>query len=191
MATKRSAGVIDVEADLIAAGLKYGRTSTDVVAMANGTATLIHLHPDAAARRAALHAHLLACCMGRQVFAADELSEVGQAPLHGLAFAVSMQADAGLNDFGVAGRSLVAKPRWDKPDRLGCGQHGGLGVFEQSPVLLIDGPDFTAGGRAGRRCGSSTSRPPSCAIWVCRQTAWMAARWWWIRLRNARRQQPR
>jgi hypothetical protein len=83
------------------------------------------------------------------VFAAGDLSEVGQAPLHGLAFAVSMRADAGVNDFGIPGRSLVAKPRWDKPDRLGCGQHGGLGVFEQSPVLLIDSPDFIAGGQRG------------------------------------------
>ena len=142
-------GVIDVEADLIAAGLKFGPDSTDVVAMANGTATLIYLHPDAAGRRAALHAHLRAAAWASTVFAADELSEVGQAPLHGLAFAVSMQTDAGLNDFGIPGRSLVAKPRWDKPDRLGCGQHGGLGMFEQSPVLLIDGPDFTPGGQRG------------------------------------------
>lgn len=140
-------GIIDVEADLIAAGLKHGPESTDVVAMANGTATLIYLHPDAADRRAALHAYLRNASWASAVFAADELAEVGQAPLHGLAFAVSMAADAGLNAFGVPGRSLVAKPRWDKPDRMGCGQHGGLGAFEQSPVLLIDGPGFTAGGR--------------------------------------------
>ncbi|MGA3000582.1 MAG: alkaline phosphatase family protein [Acetobacteraceae bacterium] len=142
-------GVIDVEADLITAGLKYGPDSTDVVAMANGTATLIYLHPDAAGRRAALHAHLRTASWAGAVFAAGDLSEVGQAPLHGLAFAVSMRADAGVNDFGIPGRSLVAKPRWDKPDRLGCGQHGGLGVFEQSPVLLIDSPDFIAGGQRG------------------------------------------
>ena len=43
------------------------------------------------------------------------------------------------------GRSLAAKPRWGKSDRLGCGQHGGFGQFEQSPVLLIDGPGFAAG----------------------------------------------
>jgi hypothetical protein len=140
-------GVIDVEADLIAAGLKYGPDSTDVVAMANGTATLIYLHPDVSTRRAALHAYLNTVSWAGAVFAVDELNEVGQAPLHGLAFAVSMRADAGVNDFGVPGRSLVAKPRWDKPDRLGCGQHGGLGLFEQSPVLLIDSPDFNAGGR--------------------------------------------
>ena len=140
-------GVIDVEADLVEAGLKHGPDSTDVVAMANGTATLIYLHPDAAARRAALHAHLNAASWAGTVFATDELGQVGQAPHHGLAFAVSMRADDGLNAFGVPGRSLAAKPRWDKPDRLGCGQHGGLGVFEQSPVLMIDGPGYNAGGR--------------------------------------------
>jgi arylsulfatase A-like enzyme len=140
-------GVIDVEADLIAIGLKRGPDSTDVVAMANGTATLIYLHPDAVGRRAALDTHLRAVSWAGAVFAVDELSEVGQAPLQGLAFAVSMRADSGLNQFGVPGRSFAAKPRWDKPDRLGCGQHGGLGLFEQSPVLLIDGVEFTAGGR--------------------------------------------
>jgi hypothetical protein len=140
-------GVIDVEADLVAAGLKQGPDSTDVVAMANGTATLIYLHPNAAPRRAALETHLRAAQWAGAVFAADALSTVGQAPHQGLAFAVSMRADDGTNAFGVPGRSLVAKPRWDKPDRLGCGQHGGLGMFEQSPVLMIEGPGFTPGRR--------------------------------------------
>jgi arylsulfatase A-like enzyme len=142
-------GVIDVEADLIEAGLKHGPDSTDVVAMANGTATLIYLHPDAASRRAALDAHLRAASWAGAVFAEDQLGEVGQAAHQGLAFAVPMKSDGGLNEHGVPGRSLVAKPRWDKPDRLGCGQHGGLGVFEQSPVLMIDGPDFAAGEARG------------------------------------------
>jgi hypothetical protein len=140
-------GVIDVEEDLIAAGLKHGPDSSDVVAMANGTATLVYLHPEAASRRAALDAHLRAAVWAGSVFSADTLGSVGHAPDHGLAFAVSMRTDDGLNAFGVPGRSLMAKPRWARPDRLGCGQHGGLGVFEQSPVLMIDSPDFKAGER--------------------------------------------
>ncbi len=140
-------GVIDVEADLIAAGLKRGTDSADVVAMANGTATLIYLHPDADDRRAALDAHLRAASWCGAVFATEELDQVGHAPHQGLAFAVSMRSDNGPNAYGVPGRSLAAMPRWDKPDRLGCGQHGGLGLFEQSPVLLIDGPGFGAGER--------------------------------------------
>ena len=142
-------GVIDVEAELIAAGLKFASDSADVVAMANGTAALIYLHPDAASRRAALDAHLRSARWAGAVFAAEELGQVGQAPSQCLAFAVSMRADDGVNAFGVPGRSLVAKPRWDKPDRLGCGQHGGLGRFEQSPVLLIDGPGFNGGEQRG------------------------------------------
>ncbi|HXT78976.1 MAG TPA: hypothetical protein VN702_05375, partial [Acetobacteraceae bacterium] len=27
----------------------------------------------------------------------------------------------------------------------GCGQHGGLGRFEQAPFLMIDGPAFASG----------------------------------------------
>lgn len=138
-------GVIDVEAELIAAGLKRDPNSADVVALANGTSTLIYLDhatgPSADDVAAFLHAQAWA----GQVFAADDLSRIGQANHYGLAFAVSMAADDGVNDFGVPGRSLVAKPRWDKPDRLGCGQHGGLGVYEQSPVLMIDGTGFAAG----------------------------------------------
>ena len=76
---------------------------------------------------------------------AANLATVGQAPHNGLAFAVSLKADALENEFGVPGRSLAAKPRWDKPDRLGCGQHGGLAQFEQSPMLMIEGSGFAAG----------------------------------------------
>ncbi len=57
-------GVIDVEAELVAAGLKYGTESTDVVAMANGTATLLYLHEDDAGRRPALDAWLRAALPG-------------------------------------------------------------------------------------------------------------------------------
>ena len=60
-------GVIDIEAELIAAGLKSGPDSSDVVSMANGTAALIYLHPDAENRRAALHAHLHAASWAGQV----------------------------------------------------------------------------------------------------------------------------
>src|SRR5271165_5817622 len=100
-------GVIDVEQDLIEAGLKHGPDSTDVVAMANGTATLIYLHPEADSRRAALDAHLRAAAWAGSVFAAGELGAVGHAPHHALAFAVSMRSDDGVNAFGVPGRSLA------------------------------------------------------------------------------------
>jgi hypothetical protein len=138
-------GVVDVEAELIAAGLKQSETSGDVIAMSNGTSSLIWLHPDRDSRRTELEQFLRAQPWAGAVFAAAELGSIGQARHGGLAFAVAMASDEEVNEYGVPGRSLVAKPRWDKADRMGCGQHGGLGRYEQSPFLMIDGAGFTAG----------------------------------------------
>ena len=139
-------GVIDVEAELITAGLKQGPNSTDVLALANGTSTLIYVRPDLAVLRDHIEEFLHDQAWAGQVIATDTLGAVGQATHNGLAFAVSMAADSRTNPYGVPGMALAAKPRWDKADRLGCGQHGGLAQFEQSPVLLIDGPGFRRGG---------------------------------------------
>ena len=139
-------GVVDVEAELIAAGLKSGPESNDIIAMSSGTSTLIYLHEDAERGRDRLGDFLKSQAWAGRVIDAASLASIGQASHNGLAFAVSLKADASENEFGIPGRSLAAKPRWGKPDRLGCGQHGGLGRFEQSPVLLIDGPGFAAGG---------------------------------------------
>jgi arylsulfatase A-like enzyme len=139
-------GVADIEAELIAAGLKSGPESNDIVAMSSGTSSLIYLNPNAEHHRDRLGDFLGSQPWAGKVIDATSLATIGQAPHNGLAFAVSLKSDASENEFGVPGRSLAAKPRWGKPDRLGCGQHGGLGRFEQSPVLLIDGPGFAAGG---------------------------------------------
>ena len=139
-------GVVDIEAELIAAGLKSGRRLER-----RHRRVQRHVEPDlSASRRRSVAATVWATSWHRShgpasVIAAADLGSIGQAPHNGLAFAVSLKADASENEFGVPGRSLAAKPRWGKPDRLGCGQHGGLGQFEQSPVLLIDGPGFAAG----------------------------------------------
>jgi arylsulfatase A-like enzyme len=45
----------------------------------------------------------------------------------------------------VRGTSLVAKPASGKADRLGCGQHGGFGAYEQSPFLMVSGTGFAEG----------------------------------------------
>ncbi len=138
-------GVVDIEAELIAAGLKSAPNSNDIVAVSSGTSSLIYLHPDADRLRDRLADFLTSRPWAGRVIDKANLGTIGQAPHNGLAFAVSLKADASENEFGIPGRSLAAKPRWGKPDRLGCGQHGGLGQFEQSPVLMIDGPGFAAG----------------------------------------------
>jgi arylsulfatase A-like enzyme len=75
----------------------------------------------------------------------DRLHEVGQVPQHGLAFAISLRAEERANEHGVPGVGLEALPGAGKPHHLGFGQHGGLGRFEQAPLLMVDGAGFAAG----------------------------------------------
>lgn len=138
-------GVVDIDAELIAAGLKAGPSSGEVLSVSSGTSALVYAHPDHPARLPALGEFLAACAWAGRVFPPDRLSEVGQAPRGGLAFAVSMRAEDGANEFGVRGLSLEARPGDGKRDHLGFGQHGGLGAYEQSPFLMIGGAGFEPG----------------------------------------------
>jgi arylsulfatase A-like enzyme len=138
-------GLVDVEGELIAAGLKAGRKSADIVAQSNGTATLIYLAPERRTLRPALDAFLRSRDWAGIVLGAEELATVGQATHNGLAFAVSMRASAAPNQYGVPGSALAAMPRGVEAHPVGAGQHGGLAAFEQSPFLMIDGEDFAPG----------------------------------------------
>ncbi|RVK85007.1 hypothetical protein CN150_35690 [Sinorhizobium meliloti] len=129
----------------IAAGFKEGPGSNDVVSVANGTAALIYVRPDHADRLPRLVEYLSGCEWIGKLYSQGDLASIGQVATQGLAFAVSLRADDQVNQFGVAGRSLVARPAPGKSDRLGCGQHGGLGEFEQAPFLMIEGRGFASG----------------------------------------------
>ncbi|MCA6111965.1 alkaline phosphatase family protein [Bradyrhizobium cenepequi] len=137
--------VVDIDQDLVAAGLKDSEPSRDVIVSSNGTSALIYVHPDCSDRLGALAAHLDRAAWAGRIVSADDLHRIGQAPHHQLAFAVSMRANDEPNAYGVRGTSLVAKPSSGKADRLGCGQHGGFGAYEQSPFLMISGNGFAAG----------------------------------------------
>jgi Type I phosphodiesterase / nucleotide pyrophosphatase len=137
--------VVDIEAELIAAGLKDSRQSTDVVTPTSGTATLIYVAANCVDRIADLGAFLASRDWVDRVFGPDRLGEVGQAARHGLTFAVSLKSDDEPNAFGICGRSVEARPAAGKADHLGCGQHGGLARYEQMPFLMIEGSGFKAG----------------------------------------------
>ncbi|MEN3289804.1 MAG: hypothetical protein V7634_4104 [Bradyrhizobium sp.] len=138
-------GVVDIDAELIAAGLKDGSGSGDVMAVSNGTSALIYVHPERAAALPAIGNFLSSRDWVGALFGPEELGRIGQKPESGLAYAVSMAATEAPNAFGIPGSSLVAKPAMGKPDRLGCGQHGGLGAYEQAPFLMASGPGFRPG----------------------------------------------
>jgi hypothetical protein len=136
-------GAVDVEGELAAAGFEV--SPTGIVAASNGTAVLIYLHPDRRDVLPRLSAFLRAAPWAGCVVSADRLGEIGQAADHGLAFAVSMRDRDDANVHGAGGLSLVAKPRGEKLDRIGCGQHGGLGKAEQAPFMFVQGKGFTPG----------------------------------------------
>ena len=137
--------IVDVEAELVAAGLKESRESGDVVTPTSGTSTLVYVHPDHAAKIDAIGAFLASRDWIDKVVPAAELATVGQAPHHGLAFAISLKSDDAPNPFGVRGHSYESKPVAGKATHLNCGQHGGLAKYEQMPFLTIDGAGFAAG----------------------------------------------
>jgi hypothetical protein len=137
------AEVIDLDAELVAAGLKASAESDDVVVCSNGTAALIYTAPEVAL--APLGAWLAAQPWAGSVHDAAGLPALGQAAEQGLAFAVAMRVDPAPNAHGVPGLARAVKPVAGKPDRLGCGQHGGLGPHEGAPFLLIEGPGFPPG----------------------------------------------
>lgn len=137
--------IIDVEAELVTAGLKASPDSCDVVTPTSGTSTLVYVHPDHGARTEAIGAFLAGRDWIDRVVPAAELASVGQAPHHGLAFAISLKSEDAPNAFGVPGLSYESKPVAGKATHLHCGQHGGLARYEQMPFLMIDGPGFAAG----------------------------------------------
>ena len=137
--------IVDVEAELVAAGLKESRDSGDVVTPTSGTSTLVYVHPDHARKADAIGAFLASRDWIDRVVPPAELASVGQAPHHGLAFAISLKSDDAPNRFGVRGHSYESRPVAGKATHLHCGQHGGLAKYEQMPFLMIDGDGFTPG----------------------------------------------
>ncbi len=139
------AGVIDIDAELVRAGLKDGHGSGDVLAVSNGTSALVYVHPDYAPRVEAIGLFLRAQPWVGDVIGTERLGEIGQTARHGLAFAIDMASTEEPNEHGIPGKSFAAKPEAGKPDRMGCGQHGGLARYEQSPFLMMQGTGFAAG----------------------------------------------
>lgn len=124
---------------LVAAGLKESLDSTEVALAPQGSAGLVYLAPRATDRLATI----VDCLRGQDEIAAIHagatLAEIGMAPTGGLALAFSMAKRDEPNQFGLPGRTHVVADSAKTP-RVGIGQHGGLGRYEQSPFLMLRPP---------------------------------------------------
>lgn len=153
-------GAVDIDAALIAAGLKDGAASEDVVVAPNGTAALIYLAEAVRDRGDAIAAFLDSQPWTDRVVPAEALAAIGHCQRDGLAVAIAMRTEDTPNAYGIPGTALVAQPGNGKDPGIGFGQHGGLGRREQAPFLIAQGPGLSAGA-THNRCTSLIDIAPT------------------------------
>jgi len=139
------AASIPVTQLLVDAGFKADRKSREVVIAPNGTAFTIGVSRHAHNRIPALIDWLKRQEWTGEVLAGAGLAHVGLADEETCRIAVSMRATDHANAAGVPGTSYYVEDPDEPGDYVGRGQHGGLGTYEQSPFLLIDGKEFEPG----------------------------------------------
>lgn len=132
-------GLVDIDKKLAEAGFESELASGRLVTAPNGTAALVYLQaPEAVRSRLEAffrQAEWLSSVVCRRQF---ELCGISDAPA--LEFFLSLKSDpAALNPYGVAGESLACLVP-GSPYPIGCGQHGGFGLHEQSPYCLVNHP---------------------------------------------------
>jgi arylsulfatase A-like enzyme len=143
---------VDVAALLVAAGLKAGPGSREVVVAPNGTAATLYFAAPESALPARVAQFLAAEDWAGAVFVGERLAAVGLPCDGALRVAVTLGGDNRANPHGVRGRSPIVFDPADSESKIGFGQHGGLGANEQRPFLLIEGGGFAP----GVRCAASS-----------------------------------
>ncbi len=130
---------------LVEAGLKESDSSSDVVVASNGLSAHLYFAEDARSRVAEVVSFLEQVDGIAQVFSGDQLIELGHLADTALAISVITERDRSENAYGIPGISIAIDDPLHYDTNLGCGQHGGLGPYEQNPFLMIKGGGFAAG----------------------------------------------
>ena len=136
------AETIDLDRLLIDAGLKRSRGSSDIVVAPNGSAALLYFTEPDSARVGAVARFLEAQDRVGRVFAGAGLAATGLPTGSPAQIAITMKSDDRANPYGVLGHSHIVRDQQEPKDITGFGQHGGLGVNEQSPFLFVSGGGF-------------------------------------------------
>lgn len=144
--------IVPVERELYDAGFKAALDSPDIVVATQGTSALLYFSPEAEPRVDAVADFVRARPWAGEVFVDRELTRIGMQPEEGLRIAISMAKQPGPNAHGIPGMSATVVRHDPDPRKLGWGQHGGLGEYEQQPFLLASGGAFAP----GSRCSDAT-----------------------------------
>ena len=137
--------IVDLEEILVAAGLKDAKGSPDVAIAPQGTSATIYLSPEAKSRSQAIADHLQNDRRIARVVIGDDIAALGLNPEGGIDLVVLGQANEDVSDAGMPGTAIAFQGDLKIANSLGCGQHGGLGRYEQSPFLICAGAGFTPG----------------------------------------------
>jgi arylsulfatase A-like enzyme len=137
--------VVPVTDLLVEAGFKQDLHSSDVVMASSGMGGLIYLAESAQPLCRPIAEWLRGQRWIDRVYAGAELRRIGQRHDNGLAIAFGMAKRNEPNRFGIHGLGAVAADAFMPNDAIGLGQHGGFGLYESHPMLMISGGDFTAG----------------------------------------------
>ena len=138
---------IDLDGLLIAAGLKQGPGSGDVVVAPNGTAATLYFAEPESDLPALIARFLAAENWAGEVFSGEALARVGLPTDTAMRVAVTLAADNRINEHGISGFCPIVQDPADNESKIGFGQHGGLGPNEQRPFLMIEGGGFARGRR--------------------------------------------
>ena len=125
--------IVPLEPMLIEAGFKAGVDSTDVVVAFECLSAFIYMAPGARERLADMVDFLNCDERIDRVFTGPALADVGHRTDSRLAIAVTGARSNEKNEFGVPGIANAFEDPLSSDTYIGCGQHGGLGTFEQHP----------------------------------------------------------
>lgn len=137
--------VVDLEEVLIAAGLKDAPGSSDVAIAPQGLSATIYLADAAKDRRDAIADHLRADPRIGGVYMGQEMAALGLDPDDGIDIVVVGAATEAPGAGGLPGCGTAFQGDLKISNNVGCGQHGGLGRYEQSPFLICAGAGFQPG----------------------------------------------
>lgn len=138
-------GVLKLNDLLVEAGFKESAQSSDVVVASNGLSANIYLSDEARNRIPEIIPFLWGLDDIDQVFAGENLTRLGHRSDTALAIAVTTRRSDDKNAFGIPGMSIAIEDSLSKDTNMGCGQHGGLGPYEQHPFLIANGGGFASG----------------------------------------------
>jgi len=130
---------------LIEAGLKDHIHSSDVVVASNGLSAHIYVSDDARGRLNDVVKFLKEAEGIAKAYSGAELEKLGHRTDTPLAVSVVTDRNDSENPFGIPGCGIAIDDALHADTNLGCGQHGGLGPYEQNPFLMVRGGGFVSG----------------------------------------------